>query len=145
MPHFELFTQPQGVSLAHTATWTEGRTGILAIGILCSHLWPYVAIAPMRSQFQESCLAGDVFTGQLPTHSCFLPCRNLMLDRRAGWVEGMGQEKQRTRSRGGGEMLVAANGKVNQRENQSCPLLSERRLSRSPGWLLNSKPARNLS
>lgn len=47
----------------------------------------------MRSQVQEFCLVGAVFTQQLLTHSCFLPYRNLMLDRR--WGGGAGNKRNR--------------------------------------------------
>lgn len=64
-----------------------------------------------------------------------------MLDRRAGRRHGTREagEKQRRR-----EKLVPTNGRVYQRENQTYLLLREKRLSRSPGLLLNSKPARNI-
>ena len=108
-------------------------------------VFPYVAIAPMRSQFQESCLVGDVFTGQLPTHSCFLPCRNLLLDRRAGVGRGHGTREAEDKKQRRRRDACCCKWQSQLEGEPELPLLSERRLSRSPGLLLNSKPARNLS
>lgn len=60
-----------------------------------------------------------------------------MLERREG--EGAAEEKKQRRR----ENLVPENSRVNQRENQSCLLLSE--MQKQVTWIvLNSKPARKL-
>lgn len=97
--------------------------------------------APLRSQMREFSPAGAVSVGRVLTQSCCLPRRNLLLDRRAGRGHGTREAGERQRRR---EKLVPTNGRVNQRESQTRLLLRERRPSRSPGLLLNSKPARNL-
>lgn len=91
LPHFEPFRQPREFPWHTLPHGQKGGWVPLPLGTC--------GLAPMRSQVQEFCLVGAVFTQQLLTHSCFLPYRNLMLDRR--WGGGREQEKQRKRSRGG--------------------------------------------
>lgn len=99
---------------------------------------------PLNERLWDARCKNSLYWGQsslgryYPIHA--LSHADLMLDRRVGRGQGTREAVERQRR----EKLFPTNGSINQRQNQTYLLQRERRLSRSPGLLLNSKPTRNL-